>query len=335
MSDRKRKWDQAGERDADTRRAAKQPAAEGDANKPVDAAEQAAATAQLAAKYGSSSARSSEGPRNGDRKEANDPQFVKDIDINDIRNRYLLTKGQTQLQVSTLCSLLPSCSGFIGMFVKHIQNETGTRCQIKGQGSGFIETDTGRESDDPMHISIVGPDPKQVERAKALAEDLLSVVREEWQKAKNVLEQYSTGAYYGGYQGYGGYPQQQQPPPLPSGEAPPLPPPGSAPPPPPPSGDHPPPPPGGSASPPAAAAGASGSPPGASGAPQQGQTADYNAYWQSIMSNPQYAACPSSELLRHSVALEGVSSQLARLRGGLIDRIYGSQSRGLTLYIRG
>jgi len=40
------------------------------------------------------------------------------------------------------------------MFVKWIQQETGTRVQIKGQGSGFIETDTGRESDDPLHVNI-------------------------------------------------------------------------------------------------------------------------------------------------------------------------------------
>lgn len=40
------------------------------------------------------------------------------------------------------------------MFVKYIQNETGTRVQIKGLGSGYIETDTGRESDEPMHISV-------------------------------------------------------------------------------------------------------------------------------------------------------------------------------------
>ncbi len=41
-----------------------------------------------------------------------------------------------------------------GMFVKHIQQETGTRVQIKGLGSGFFETDTGRESEEPMHIHI-------------------------------------------------------------------------------------------------------------------------------------------------------------------------------------
>jgi hypothetical protein len=41
-----------------------------------------------------------------------------------------------------------------GMFVKYIQQETGTRVQIKGIGSGFIENETGQEDPDPMHIHI-------------------------------------------------------------------------------------------------------------------------------------------------------------------------------------
>lgn len=41
-----------------------------------------------------------------------------------------------------------------GLFVKFIQQETGTRVQIKGMGSGFIETETGRESEDPMHVHV-------------------------------------------------------------------------------------------------------------------------------------------------------------------------------------
>ena len=40
------------------------------------------------------------------------------------------------------------------MFVKYIQQETGTRVQIKGLGSGFVDAETGRESDEPMHIHI-------------------------------------------------------------------------------------------------------------------------------------------------------------------------------------
>lgn len=41
-----------------------------------------------------------------------------------------------------------------GMFVKYIQQETGTRVQIKGLGSGFVDQESGRESDEPMHIHI-------------------------------------------------------------------------------------------------------------------------------------------------------------------------------------
>lgn len=50
--------------------------------------------------------------------------------------------------------LPPSFSPLQGLFVKFIQQETQTRVQIKGQGSGYIETDTGRESDEPIHINI-------------------------------------------------------------------------------------------------------------------------------------------------------------------------------------
>lgn len=41
-----------------------------------------------------------------------------------------------------------------GMFVKYIQAETGTRVQIKGRGSGFFESDTGKESEEEMHIHV-------------------------------------------------------------------------------------------------------------------------------------------------------------------------------------
>lgn len=43
---------------------------------------------------------------------------------------------------------------FQGMFVKYIQQETATRVQIKGIGSGFVDQETGQEHDEPMHIHI-------------------------------------------------------------------------------------------------------------------------------------------------------------------------------------
>ncbi|KAJ8292072.1 hypothetical protein OF846_004398 [Rhodotorula toruloides] len=263
--------------------------------------------------------------------------FVEDIEINDLRNRYLLTKGSTQQQLlaDTGCAVLtkgvwypdksmatekdpplflhitadtpeklaagvsavrelinqelnlidgrrgprrgeegerdsgygqrrkwPEEKVFIdleplrnfniraktvgpgGLFVKYIQGETGTRVQIRGQGSGYIETETGREGDDPLHISIAGPDQAQIDKGIELAKDLLAVVREKHAEARQALEsgQFGSGGnqqqMYGGQVRYdqqqqqGGQPYAYQPnqyapgltAPLPPGEAPPAPP---------------------------------------------------------------------------------------------------------------
>lgn len=111
-----------------------------------------------------------------------------------------------------------------GLFVKYIQNETAARVQIKGMGSGFVENETGRESDEPMHVHVSGPEQIMVDRAKELAEDLLIVVKEEWAKAKAVLDQWQQGEQQHHQQGYA--------PPPPSYNAPPPPPGATAPPPP-------------------------------------------------------------------------------------------------------
>ncbi|KAK4684418.1 hypothetical protein P7C73_g5760, partial [Tremellales sp. Uapishka_1] len=277
-TDRKRKWDE--------------PA--GDTQAPVDprASEAAAAAAAIAAKIAASlRAPGTTGGELVKVKEA-EGDYVKDIEINDLRNRYVLTKGSTQHQIQeeTGCSIttkgiwvpdrtkaatepplylhivaktqaildaavekvnelinqdlgpliddrtlvarnramglppppgagprvrekwpeeklhigLDSLRNFNiraktvgpgGMFVKFIQAETGARVQIKGIGSGFMEAETGRESDEPMHINIAGPDMDQIRRAKELAEDLLVVLRIEYEKAR------MGGTYVSGYQG--------------------------------------------------------------------------------------------------------------------------------------
>lgn len=41
-----------------------------------------------------------------------------------------------------------------GSYVKHIQGETRCRVQIKGRGSGFMEHDTGVESDEAMYLHV-------------------------------------------------------------------------------------------------------------------------------------------------------------------------------------
>ncbi|KAL1960221.1 hypothetical protein VTO42DRAFT_8764 [Malbranchea cinnamomea] len=219
-----------------------------------------------------------------------DGDYIKDIEVNDLRNRYLLTKGSTQkmikeetgADVTTRGSYLPDKSlatpsnpplylhvtsttreglekaiakieelmkqelpnlvderrfrrrepaehverdefgrrkwpeeripiglepipgfnlraqvvGQGGAYVKHIQQETRCRVQIKGRGSGFKEYDTGRESDEPMYLHVTGPDPKDVQAAKELCEDLLANVKEQYERFK---EQPPPQRGYGGY----------------------------------------------------------------------------------------------------------------------------------------
>ncbi|EPS28699.1 hypothetical protein POX_f07777 [Penicillium oxalicum] len=101
-----------------------------------------------------------------------------------------------------------------GAYVKHIQQKTRCRVQIKGRGSGFIESSTGRESDEPMFLHVAGPDPNDVQAAKELCEDLLANVREQYQNFKDNPPQHSYGGYgrggggdryHGGDRGGGGY----------------------------------------------------------------------------------------------------------------------------------
>ncbi|SZE99988.1 unnamed protein product [Blumeria hordei] len=95
--------------------------------------------------------------------------------------------------------------GHGGAYVKHIQQETRCRVQIKGRGSGFMEHGTGQESDEPMYLHVAGPDPAEVQRAKELCEDLLKNVRDQYEEFKNRPQQRPFGGTtgYGGERGYG------------------------------------------------------------------------------------------------------------------------------------
>ncbi|KAF3936501.1 hypothetical protein ABW19_dt0210452 [Dactylella cylindrospora] len=158
-------------------------------------------------------------------------------------------------------NLRASVVGHQGAYVKHIQQETRCRVQIKGRGSGFMENGIGRESDEPMYLHVTGPDPKEVQHAKELCEDLVKSVTDQYEqfKANPTPPRYGGGGgggggggygaghgghhhhgqqqqHYGHHQGYGSHTHQSPPPPpppsAPSNDTPP--------PPPPPGGDAPP-----------------------------------------------------------------------------------------------
>ncbi|KZS97247.1 hypothetical protein SISNIDRAFT_406251 [Sistotremastrum niveocremeum HHB9708] len=324
-------------------------------------------------------------------KDPHDGDFIEDVDINDVRNRYLLTKGSTQQQINEETGASVSTKGVWypdrsratekdpplylhisaasrqaieaakakiqelinvdmgslveekkdmrrerrkwpeakltvglesirnfnvrakvvgpqGVFVKHIQQETGTRVQIKGLGSGFIEQETGRESDEPMHIHITGPDEQQVSRARILTEDLLEVVRAEHAKTYVIVQQQQAELQqlqgpYGAYSGYAGYA------PPPSG-APPPPPPGDAPPPPP--GEAPPPPPGG-------APNTNGASNGAGVPPSSSDVDAYTQYWAAYgydVNSAQFKEWQASQQAQYAQYYATYGAQGAQGAGG-------------------
>jgi hypothetical protein len=69
--------------------------------------------------------------------------------------------------------------------VKYIQQETSCKVQIKGRGSGFMEPQSGQESDEPMYLHIAGPRPEGVARAKELVDELLEKVKTDYQAFKD------------------------------------------------------------------------------------------------------------------------------------------------------
>ncbi|KAL6707215.1 aconitate hydratase [Coniothyrium glycines] len=122
--------------------------------------------------------------------------------------------------------------------VKYIQQETSCKVQIKGRGSGFMEPQSGQESEEPMYLHIAGPRPEGVAQAKQLCEELLEKVKADYQAFKDRpppsrnygdRDGYSNGrpgygdrgdrdrsqSYGygggGGQGGYGGYGNQQDP----------------------------------------------------------------------------------------------------------------------------
>jgi hypothetical protein len=96
MSSTKRKWDEAGpqsENGEDT--PTKAVKAEDGKTASEAAAAAAAIAAKIAAQYAAGGIPSGSGLR-----DPHDAEFTYDIDINDVRNRYMLTKGTTQQDVS-------------------------------------------------------------------------------------------------------------------------------------------------------------------------------------------------------------------------------------------
>ncbi|KIM42119.1 hypothetical protein M413DRAFT_127412 [Hebeloma cylindrosporum] len=141
----KRKWDQPapGEEANPVTKVAK-------TDEGKSASEAAAAAAAIAAKI---AAQFSSGAFIGDAmKDHNDAEFTHDIDINDVRNRYLLTRGSTQDQ---------------------IHEETGA--SVGTRGVWYPDRSKATEKDPPLYIHISARTKEMLDSAVAKVNELIAL----------------------------------------------------------------------------------------------------------------------------------------------------------------
>ncbi|KDR68433.1 hypothetical protein GALMADRAFT_257162 [Galerina marginata CBS 339.88] len=141
----KRKWDQPapGEEAAAITKVAK-------TDEGKSASEAAAAAAAIAAKI---AAQFANGTLGGDgSKDQHDAEFTYDIDINDVRNRYLLTRGSTQDQ---------------------IHEETGA--SVGTRGVWYPDRSKATEKDPPLYIHISAHTKEMLDQAVAKINELIAL----------------------------------------------------------------------------------------------------------------------------------------------------------------
>jgi len=140
----KRKWDQPapGEEANPVTKVAK-------TDEGKSASEAAAAAAAIAAKI---AAQFSSGMFSDGMKDHNDAEFTHDIDINDVRNRYLLTRGSTQDQ---------------------IHEETGA--SVGTRGVWYPDRSKATEKDPPLYIHISARTKEALDNAVAKINELIAL----------------------------------------------------------------------------------------------------------------------------------------------------------------
>ncbi|KAG4173657.1 hypothetical protein ERO13_A11G072800v2 [Gossypium hirsutum] len=65
-------------------------------------------------------------------------------------------------------------------YINHIMNETGATVMLRGCGSGNLESHQGEEAQPPLHLFLSSNNPKSLDDAKRLAENLLDTISVEF-----------------------------------------------------------------------------------------------------------------------------------------------------------
>ncbi|CAH2044925.1 unnamed protein product [Thlaspi arvense] len=65
-------------------------------------------------------------------------------------------------------------------YINHIMNETGATVVLRGRGSGSLENQHGEEALQPLHLLLSSSNPKSIDDAKRLAENLMDTISVEF-----------------------------------------------------------------------------------------------------------------------------------------------------------
>jgi hypothetical protein len=68
------------------------------------------------------------------------------------------------------------CKIMQDQYLKHIMTETGTEVAVHGKGSGYLESFSGEEAQQPLHLLITGDNFKSLDDARQLADNLLETI---------------------------------------------------------------------------------------------------------------------------------------------------------------
>ena len=182
----KRKWDQAAPEESNDEPDSPSKLAKVDDGKNASTAAAAAAAiaAKIAAQYSGTAAGGGAGLLGP--KDIHDGEFAQDIDINDVRNRYMLTRGSTQQQVHFLLTSFCSWAPHFGSPLQ-IHEETGASVSTKGVW--YPDRAKATEKDPPLYLHISANTKEMLQKAidkvnELIAIDMGSLVEEKGRREK-------------------------------------------------------------------------------------------------------------------------------------------------------
>ena len=160
----KRKWDLEAPEDQSPSKVSK-------TEEGKTASEAAAAAAAIAAKIAAQFAGPGGSGLPMGPKDPHDGDFTHDIDINDVRNRYLLTKGSTQSQVRIGVEHHTETPNFHALH--QIHEETGASVSTKG--TWYPDRSKATDKDPPLYLHISATTQEILQKAIDKINELIAM----------------------------------------------------------------------------------------------------------------------------------------------------------------